>query len=98
MDLWRSRRLRKVARRYGSEALEADALHFASDIWASAAVIVGLGASWLGAVEHISVAALCRSGGGHCGLGHDFGVWLAAGLEGGGRRSRTRFRRRSIRR
>ncbi|HZZ38214.1 MAG TPA: cation diffusion facilitator family transporter [Acidobacteriaceae bacterium] len=53
VDLWRSRRLRKVARRYGSEALEADALHFASDIWASAAVIVGLSVSWLGAVEHI---------------------------------------------
>ncbi|MGB9146599.1 MAG: cation diffusion facilitator family transporter, partial [Acidobacteriaceae bacterium] len=33
-DQWRSRRLRSVARRTGSEALEADALHFASDIWA----------------------------------------------------------------
>ncbi|MGA7523110.1 MAG: cation diffusion facilitator family transporter [Acidobacteriaceae bacterium] len=53
VDLWRSRRLHRVARRYGSEALEADALHFASDIWASAAVIVGLAASWLGSVEHI---------------------------------------------
>jgi cation diffusion facilitator family transporter len=53
IDLWRSRHLRKVARRHGSEALEADALHFASDIWASAAVIVGLGASWVGSVEHV---------------------------------------------
>jgi len=53
LDLWRSRRLRSVARRYGSEALEADALHFASDIWASVAVLVGLTASWLGAIGHV---------------------------------------------
>lgn len=69
VDLWRSRRLRIVARRYGSEALEADALHFGSDIWASLAVLVGLSASWLGALEHIGwlryadpVAALVVSG------------------------------------
>ncbi len=53
VDLWRSRRLRRVALRYGSEALAADALHFASDIWASIAVLCGLGASWLGTVEHL---------------------------------------------
>jgi cation diffusion facilitator family transporter len=53
VDLWRSRRLRKVARRYRSEALEADALHFASDIWTSVAVVMGLCASWLGTVEHV---------------------------------------------
>src|SRR5580698_1629653 len=54
VDLWRSRRLSKVARRYRSEALEADALHFASDIWTSVAVIVGVCASWLGTVEHVA--------------------------------------------
>lgn len=53
VDLWRSKRLRDVARRYGSEALEADALHFASDIWASVAVMCGLAASWLGSLEHL---------------------------------------------
>jgi len=53
-DLWRSRRLRTVAKRHGSAALEADAMHFASDIWASVAVLCGLGASWLGTVEHLS--------------------------------------------
>jgi cation diffusion facilitator family transporter len=53
VDQWRSRRLHRVARRYGSEALEADALHFASDIWASLAVLIGLSASWLGSLEHI---------------------------------------------
>src|SRR5579875_365037 len=53
VDFWRSRRLREVARRHGSEALEADALHFASDIWASVAVLCGLGAAWLGKVQQI---------------------------------------------
>lgn len=48
VDLWRSHQLRSVARRTGSSALEADALHFASDIWSSAAVFVGLGATILG--------------------------------------------------
>jgi cation diffusion facilitator family transporter len=49
VDFWRSRRLRAVARKTGSPALATDAFHFASDIWASAAVLVGLGATWVGA-------------------------------------------------
>jgi cation diffusion facilitator family transporter len=53
VDRWRSRRLSAVARRTRSEALEADALHFASDIWASVAVLAGLSASWVGRVEHV---------------------------------------------
>jgi cation diffusion facilitator family transporter len=53
VDLWRSRRLGVVARRHRSAALEADALHFASDIWTSVAVIVGLTGSWLGSVKHV---------------------------------------------
>jgi cation diffusion facilitator family transporter len=53
VDLWRSRQLSKVARRHRSAALEADALHFASDIWTSVAVVVGLCASWLGTVGHV---------------------------------------------
>ncbi|HEX4312257.1 MAG TPA: cation diffusion facilitator family transporter [Acidobacteriaceae bacterium] len=53
VDLWRSRELRRVAERHKSAALEADALHFASDIWTSVAVVVGLSASWLGTVEHL---------------------------------------------
>ena len=47
VDLSRSRMLRHVAKKYKSQALEADALHFASDIWSSAVVLVGLGAIWL---------------------------------------------------
>jgi cation diffusion facilitator family transporter len=49
VDYWRSRRLRAVARRTGSPALETDAFHFASDIWSTLAVLAGLAASWLGA-------------------------------------------------
>src|SRR4051812_1042389 len=48
VDFWRSHQLRTVARRTGSSALEADALHFASDIWSSVAVFIGLGATILG--------------------------------------------------
>lgn len=48
VDYWRSRQLIAVARRTGSHALEADALHFASDIWSSVAVFLGLAASTIG--------------------------------------------------
>src|ERR1700760_3990330 len=48
VDLSRSRALKHVALVSGSQALEADALHFASDIWSSAAVAVGLAASYAG--------------------------------------------------
>jgi cation diffusion facilitator family transporter len=48
VDLWRSRQLRAVAVRTGSPALATDAFHFASDIWATSAVLAGLGASWAG--------------------------------------------------
>ncbi len=53
VDLWRSGQLRRVAQRHESAALEADALHFSSDIWTSVAVFLGLAASWVGAVRHI---------------------------------------------
>ncbi len=42
VDAWRSRRLKRVAERYDSQALLADALHFSTDIWSSAVVILGL--------------------------------------------------------
>ncbi len=48
VDLWRSRKLKRVAERSGSQALEADALHFSSDIWTSLAVMLGLAASNIG--------------------------------------------------
>jgi cation diffusion facilitator family transporter len=54
VDLWRSRELLRVARLHGSAALEADAAHFASDIWATLAVLLGLVATWIGSRFHIS--------------------------------------------
>ncbi len=48
VDVWRSRQLRSVARRTGSPALATDAFHFASDIWATLAVLAGFAATWLG--------------------------------------------------
>ncbi len=46
VDSLRSRSLLRVARRYGSPALEADAVHFRTDIWSSAAVLIGLVTAW----------------------------------------------------
>jgi cation diffusion facilitator family transporter len=48
VDYSRSRALGKAARKHHSQALEADALHFETDIWSSAAVIVGLACVKLG--------------------------------------------------
>ena len=48
IDLTRSRALRHVARKYSSEALEADALHFSTDVWSTLVVIAGIGLVWAG--------------------------------------------------
>jgi cation diffusion facilitator family transporter len=48
VDFFRARVLYRVAGETASEALEADALHFGSDMWSSIAVLIGLGAVWLG--------------------------------------------------
>ena len=42
VDVSRSRMLYRVAAKHRSQALEADALHFSTDIWSSAVVLVGL--------------------------------------------------------
>jgi cation diffusion facilitator family transporter len=42
VDYSRSRLLYRAARKHNSQALEADALHFRTDIWSSAVVILGL--------------------------------------------------------
>lgn len=42
IDYTRSRILYRAARKYNSQALEADALHFSTDIWSSTVVILGL--------------------------------------------------------
>lgn len=52
-DFWRSRALKRVAVKYDSQALEADALHFSTDIWSSCAVILGLSVVWAGRSLHM---------------------------------------------
>jgi cation diffusion facilitator family transporter len=42
VDWWRSGVLRHIARKYDSQALEADALHFSTDVFSSAVVTLGL--------------------------------------------------------
>src|SRR5512142_2512113 len=42
VDYWRSRKLKRIADKYDSQALQADALHFSTDIWSSSVVIAGL--------------------------------------------------------
>ena len=58
VDFFRSRALAHAARETQSQALEADALHFSSDLWASLAVLVGLAGVRFGLWWADSVAAL----------------------------------------
>jgi len=69
VDFWRSQALGKIAAKYDSQALEADALHFSTDIWSSGIVVLGLllvllgriwGMDWLRAAD--PVAALFVAG------------------------------------
>jgi len=69
LDYWRSRALGRIAVKYDSQALEADALHFSTDIWSSSVVILGLlllqfghsfGIGWLRTAD--PVAALVVAG------------------------------------
>jgi cation diffusion facilitator family transporter len=70
VDLSRSRALKRAASKYESQALEADALHFSTDVWSSAVVLLGLvgvlfsarpGLAWLlkaDALAALGVAAI----------------------------------------
>src|SRR5207302_2991978 len=63
VNFWRARALHRAARATQSQALAADALHFASDVLGSVAVIIGLGLTGLGywwgdAVAAIAVAIM----------------------------------------
>jgi cation diffusion facilitator family transporter len=58
IDFFRARVLSRVAAATSSQALEADALHFSSDLWSSAAVLVGLVGVRLGYDGADSAAAL----------------------------------------
>ena len=58
IDFMRARLLYRTARETMSHALEADALHFDSDMWSSCAVLAGLAGVALGYLWADSVAAL----------------------------------------
>src|SRR5580700_5772042 len=69
IDFVRSRALNRVAKKYPSEALEADALHFSTDVWSTFVVILGITGAllgkkfdipWLGKLD--AIAALGVSG------------------------------------
>ena len=68
VDFFRARVLRRVAKATSSEALDADALHFSSDMWSSIAVLCGLGGvklgyPWADAAAAIIVAVfICVAG------------------------------------
>jgi cation diffusion facilitator family transporter len=70
VDVSRSRMLARVAAKHKSQALEADALHFSTDIWSSAVVLAGLFgvrlAAWFPQLTFLnktdSVAALAVAG------------------------------------
>ncbi len=47
VDVNRAAMLRRVAKKHKSQALEADALHFTTDIWSSAVVLLGLVCVWV---------------------------------------------------
>jgi cation diffusion facilitator family transporter len=53
IDITRARKLSHVARKYSSEALEADALHFSTDVWSTTVVIAGIGLAWAGEALHL---------------------------------------------
>ena len=48
VDFARSRTLNRIAQQHRSEALAADAVHFATDMWASGAVLIGLAVTYAG--------------------------------------------------
>jgi cation diffusion facilitator family transporter len=58
IDINRSRMLSKAAKKHNSQALEADALHFSTDIWSSVVVLFGLIGAQLGLHLADSVAAI----------------------------------------
>jgi cation diffusion facilitator family transporter len=68
VDFFRARLLYRVAEETSSQALEADALHFGSDMWSSLAVFVGLiavalGNTWADAAAALVVAVfVCLAG------------------------------------
>src|SRR5260370_7442324 len=53
VDCGRSQALGSIAEKYDSQALEADALHFSTDIWSAGVVLLGLLLVLLGRIYHV---------------------------------------------
>ncbi len=53
IDVTRARALKHVAGKYSSDALEADALHFSTDVWSTMVVIAGIGLVWAGEIWNL---------------------------------------------
>src|SRR6266403_3440770 len=53
IDMTRARALNAVAKRDSSEPLEADALHFSTDVWSTIVVILGVALVWAGNVWNL---------------------------------------------
>jgi divalent metal cation (Fe/Co/Zn/Cd) transporter len=70
VDFYRARALNRIAKQTSSEALEADALHFSSDMWSSLAVVM--------ARRHHPRLCLGRLDGGDSCLGRHLHCGLAA--------------------
>ncbi len=56
VDYTRSRNLHRIAQEQRSEALEADAMHFGTDLYSAAAVLIGLIATYIG--KHYNISRL----------------------------------------
>ena len=59
VDVSRSRALARTAKRHRSQALAADALHFSTDVWSSAVVLVGLACVW--SARHFTLPWLAKA-------------------------------------
>src|ERR1700726_680344 len=53
IDMTRAKALAGVVKKYPGEALEADALHFSTDVWSTMVVIAGLGLVWAGEMWNV---------------------------------------------
>jgi cation diffusion facilitator family transporter len=58
VDFTRSRALHKMAKRYKSQALEADAIHFSTDLLSSVVVIIGIVFTMMGFKSFDAISAL----------------------------------------
>ncbi len=79
VDYSRSRALLRVARKLGSQALEADAIHFSTDIWSSFVVIGGLAILYL--TDHLALPSWLKQADAVAALGvSGIVIWVSVRL------------------